>query len=176
MPPQASAHNQRHQAVKSNQLAGDVSDEPDPTSLLGTVNKVDTQELQSAEDGTLQVASRKVLPAQVDSSIACFTVGRPPLYAGADEDPHEEEGKHTTRGGTAPGPAVEDEATTHQPTSAVPLPKRCTVRASAGSVLRTTRSGKDKISSRVSTTTLGQPVENFRSTGKLLIDNMRTRG
>jgi len=172
MPSQASAHNQKHPTVKSNQLTGDKSDEPD-TLLLGIVNKVEIQELQSVEDGTFQVASRKVLPAQVDSSIACFTVGRPPLYAGPVEDTHEEEGIDTTRRGMAQSPAVEEEVTTHQPTSGVPLPKRCAVHASTGSVLRTTRSGKDK-NSKVSTTTPGKPVEKFRGIGKLFIHNTWT--
>lgn len=177
MPSQASAHNQRHLAIKSTQVPGDESDEPDTTSLLATINKVDVQELQSVEDGTFQGAARKVLPAQLDNSIACFTVGRPPLYAGAGEDLHEEEeDKNTTREGKAQGPAVQEEVTTHQPTSAVPLPKRCTVRAVAGSVLRTTSSGKDKISSKVSTTTPGKLVENFRSTGRLFNTNIWTRG
>jgi len=172
MPPQASANKQKEQAFQPNQLASGGYGSPDTPPISASINKVEIQESQSVEDGSFKVTSRKTLAAQVDSSIACFTVGRPPLYAGAGEDVYDEEETETTRVGIAQDPATREDVTTYQPTSTIPLPKRCAVRAIAGSVLCTRRPGKEKTPSKAvkaSSTVSGNPVETFPSTSKLSI-------
>jgi len=177
MPSQASANDQKNQAVKPDQVVPGGYSGPDTPSLSATPSKVEIQGLQSVEDGRSEGISRKGLSAQVDGSIACFTVGRPPLYAGPNEDAQPEQEIETTRTGTARCAAGEKDNLPYQETTAIPFPKRCAVRTISGSVLRTRGSGNEQTSSKAikaSSTTPENVVDDFRSTSKLSTDRVCT--
>lgn len=163
MPSQASANKQKYQAASSNQTPVRTDRAPEP-SIATPLDTIGIQELQGVEDGSLEPSLKKSLPAQVDGSVACFTLGRPALYAGSGQDINERQEAETIVKSPAGSPSPLERAPVYQPSTTLPLPQRCAVRAVTGNVLHITKSAKGNA---ISSTTQSTFVTRLHTTCKL---------
>jgi len=143
MPSQASANGKILQAAGSVPPTNEDNEGPDPSLIATVASKIDVQEQQGVEDGSIDVTTRKLPATQVDGSVACFTVGRPPLYAGSGEDIHKEVVVETTRAGITGSTGCTSGIAVYQPATTLPLPRRCGVRAVVGKVLQPKQPSKE---------------------------------
>lgn len=168
MPSQASANKQKYQAASSNQTPVSTDRALEP-SIATPLDTIEIQEVQGVEDSNSELSLKKAPPAQIDGSVACFTLGRPALCTGTGQDINERQEAGTTVKSPAGSPLPLDRVPICQPKTALPLPQRCAVRAVTGNVLHITKSGKENANSSATQSTFATRLrpEAIGSTCKL---------
>lgn len=167
MPSQATANKKKEQLRQL--TLHDFGGRPASSLSSTPIHKIDTQDLQGTEDGRLEISSKNEPIPQLDSSVASYTLGRPPLYAALGGHIHKV--GSTDIADIAVSESLENKVPTkaYRPATALPFPKRCPARALTGSVLPTKKQDESRLfakGTRAASDTQPISTDVFSSTGE----------